>query len=94
MPDRILSVDAIARNIAYNYFYSLQVSQAEIDKSLKVIEASLIAERDLYNRAPKDVAGRNAHLAKRAADVRAALSSDATRAAFDKRQARIRTIKE
>jgi hypothetical protein len=94
MPDRLLSVEAVARNVAINYFHSLQVSQAEIDKSLKVIAASLIAERDLYTRAPKDVAGRNAILAKRDADVRAALSSDATRATFDKRQARLRAIKE
>lgn len=94
MPAKLLSVDAIARNIAINYFYSLQVSQAEIDRSIKVIAASLIAERDLYNRASKDVAGRNAILAKRDADVRAVLSSDATRAAFDKRQAQVRAIKE
>ncbi len=94
MPDRLLSVEGVARNVAINYFYSLQVSQAEIERSLKVIAASLIAERDLYDRAPKDVAGRRAILAKRDADVRAALSSDATRAAFDKRQASLRAIKE
>ncbi len=94
MPSRLRTVEEVARSVSDNYFVRIDVPASDLKKIAKIIIASLTAELDLYNRAPTDTIGRQAILAKRDADVRAALSSDATRAAFDKRQASLRAIKE
>ena len=94
MPSRVRTLEEVAQSVSVNYFVRIDVPAADLKKIAKIIQASLTAELDLYNRAPSDTIGRNAILAKRDADVRAALSSDATRAAFDKRQSQLRAIRE
>ncbi|MBI5601374.1 MAG: M56 family metallopeptidase [Gemmatimonadetes bacterium] len=94
MPSRVRTVAEVARSVSGNYLLRIDVSASDLERVEKVIQSSLKAELELYNRAPTDTMGRQAILAKRDADVRAALSSDATRAAFDKRQAQLRAIKE
>lgn len=93
-PGKVQTVEEVARTALYNYFLRIDVLVADLERCTKIIEASLVAERDLYNRAPGDTAGRQAVLAKRDSDVRAALSSEATRLAFDKRQESLRRIKD
>jgi hypothetical protein len=89
---KLQTVEEVARTDLFNYFYRVDVSTADLERCTRIIEASLVAERDLFNRTPGDTAGRQALLAKRDTDVRAALSSEATRLAFDKRQESLRRI--
>lgn len=94
MPSRLRTVEEVARSVSDYYFIRIDVPASDLRKIATIIQSSLAAERDLYNRAPADTMGRKALLAKRDADVRAALSSEAARTAFDKRQAQLKTIKE
>lgn len=89
---RVQTPQEVARNESFNYVYQVPVTDAEHAKILAVLVQSLIDEARLFERAPADSASRNALLAKRTADVRAILGTDAERDAFDKRRALLHQV--
>lgn len=91
-PRRVQSPREYANNVAFNFISQVPVTAAERERILDVLERSVIAEKEHFERAPLDTAGLVAIVGRRAADVRALLGTDAEREAFDKRQAELKRM--